>query len=148
MADIVDSKTRSRMMSGIQAKNTKPEVFIRSLLHRNGFRFRLHSNNLPGKPDIVLKRYDAVILVNGCFWHGHDCHLFKWPKTRSKFWKDKIFNNIRNDKKVLEELNVSGWRTCIIWECSVKGAKVNIVKITRQLTNWLESRRKFKEIIR
>jgi len=77
MTDVVDKKTRSRMMSGIRGKNTKPEITIRSLLHRNGFRFRLHDSKLPGKPDIILKRYNAIIFVHGCFWHKHDCHLFK-----------------------------------------------------------------------
>ena len=77
MADIVSKEKRSQMMAGIKGKNTKPEIFIRSLLHRKGYRFRIHPKNLPGKPDIVLPKYKAVIMINGCFWHGHDCHLFK-----------------------------------------------------------------------
>lgn len=86
MADIVSSATRSRMMSGIRGRNTKPEIVIRSLLHRLGFRFRLHVRELPGNPDIVLPRHHAVVFVHGCFWHGHDCPLFKWPETRPDFW--------------------------------------------------------------
>jgi DNA mismatch endonuclease, patch repair protein len=89
MTDIVDSATRSRMMSGIRGKHTRPERMIRSALHRRGFRFRLHGN-LPGKPDLVLSRYHAVIFVHGCFWHGHECDLFRWPGTRKKFWREKI----------------------------------------------------------
>lgn len=90
MIDIVDTATRSRMMAGIKGKNTKPEKLVRSLLHRQGFLFRLNVRELPGKPDIVLPRYRAVIFVNGCFWHGHDCFSFKWPKTRTDFWQHKI----------------------------------------------------------
>ncbi|WP_231884015.1 very short patch repair endonuclease, partial [Alcanivorax sp. HI0044] len=82
MVDVVDKATRSRMMAGIKGKDTKPEILIRSELHRRGFRFRKNVKDLPGKPDIVLPKYKAVIMVNGCFWHGHECHLFKWPSTR------------------------------------------------------------------
>jgi DNA mismatch endonuclease (patch repair protein) len=121
MTDIVDSKTRSRMMSGIKGKNTKPEILIRSLLHRNGFRFRIHEKNLPGKPDIVLKRYQAVIFVHGCFWHRHLCHLFKWPKTRPDFWRDKINKNVINDQN-------------------------NIQATTSKLEKWLKSEKQFMEI--
>ena len=104
MTDIVDKTTRSRMMSGIKGKNTKPEILIRSLLHQEGFRFRIHDNNLPGQPDIVLKKYRAVIFIHGCFWHRHECHLFKWPKTRPEFWKNKINRNHENDTQTLREL--------------------------------------------
>ena len=93
MADVVDRKTRSRMMSGIRGKNTRPELLIRKGLHARGFRFRLHDKRLPGKPDLVLPKYSAVIFVHGCFWHGHDCHLFKWPQSRREFWRKKITRN-------------------------------------------------------
>ncbi len=134
MTDVVDKKTRSRMMSGIRGKNTKPEITIRSLLHRSGFRFRLHNSKLPGKPDIILKRYNAIIFVHGCFWHKHDCRLFKWPKTRPEFWKEKILRNVENDKKALSEIQNQEWRVCIIWECSIKGAKKDITEVTNKLT--------------
>ena len=94
MADVVDKATRSRMMAGIKGKDTKPEMLIRSELHRRGFRFRKNVKELPGKPDIVLPKYKAVIMVNGCFWHGHECHLFKWPATRPEFLREKT----RKDK--------------------------------------------------
>jgi len=121
MADVVDSKTRSRMMSGIKGKNTKPEIHVRSLLHRHGFRFRIHVDSLPGKPDIVLKRYRAVIFVHGCFWHAHHCHLFKLPSTRTEFWQTKIEGNKTRDTVTVKALKDSGWRVLTIWECSLKG---------------------------
>ena len=93
MVDVHDKATRSRNMSRIQDKNTKPELIIREGLHRQGFRYRLHSPRLPGKPDMVFPKPRAIILINGCFWHQHECHLFKWPKTRKDFWQKKIFSN-------------------------------------------------------
>src|SRR5690606_16975078 len=98
-ADIVSPKTRSRMMSGIRGKNTRPELILRSALHRKGFRFRLHRKDLPGRPDMIFPQYRAVLFVHGCFWHGHNCHLFKWPSTREEFWREKIAGNIKRDKR-------------------------------------------------
>ncbi len=146
MADVVDKKTRSKMMAGIRGKNTKPEITIRSLLHRRGFRFRLHDPGLPGKPDIILKRYNAIIFVHGCFWHKHDCHLFKWPETRPEFWKEKILRNVENDGKVLNEIRNQGWRVCVIWECAIKGTKKDITKVTNILIDWLGGEEAFMEI--
>lgn len=123
MTDVVNPETRSRMMSGIRGKNTKPEIIIRSQLHRLGFRFRIHNTKLPGKPDIVLKKYRAVIFIHGCFWHRHLCHLFKWPKTHPDFWKKKINNNHARDKKILDQLIELNWRICVVWECAIKGSK-------------------------
>lgn len=90
MADVVTPEKRSKMMSGIQGKNTKPELTIRKGLHALGFRYRLHGKTLPGKPDLVFPKYKAVIFIHGCFWHAHHCHLFKWPSTRVDFWQEKI----------------------------------------------------------
>jgi DNA mismatch endonuclease (patch repair protein) len=101
MPDIVNPETRSRFMSGIKNANTKPEIQIRQLLHHAGFRYRLHNAALPGKPDLWLARYRAVIEVNGCFWHGHDCHLFKLPSTRTDFWQTKIASNRARDARHL-----------------------------------------------
>lgn len=138
MTDVVDKPTRSRMMSGIQGKNTKPEMLIRSALHRRGFRFRIHYNRLPGKPDIALPKHRALILVHGCFWHGHSCHLFKWPKTNRHFWRVKIEDNIRRDKKRLADYSRNGWRTLIIWECAVKGSnKLAPSKLIERIENWI-----------
>ena len=139
MTDIVDASTRSRMMAGIRGKNTKPELLIRSLLHRRGFRFRLHAQNLPGKPDIVLARYHAVIFVNGCFWHRHECSLFKLPKTRTDFWQEKIGRNCTNDIKKREALLVDGWRVGIVWECALRGKGKNVDDVAQRLSDWLHT---------
>jgi DNA mismatch endonuclease (patch repair protein) len=145
MADVVDKATRSRMMSGIRGRDTKPEILIRSLLHRRGFRFRLHDRALPGKPDIVLPRYHAVIFVHGCFWHGHDCPLFKWPKTRPEFWRNKIGKNRENDALVKESLLGRGWRVGIVWECALRGAGKNMDVVAERLSDWLRGNTPFME---
>lgn len=140
MPDIVDSATRSRMMSGIRGKNTRPELLIRSLLHRNGFRFRLHVNDLPGRPDIVMPRHRCVVLVNGCFWHGHNCALFKWPGTRIEWWRNKIERNRMNDGRSQEALLEAGWRIAVVWECAIKGReRIPESDIADTLTAWLRS---------
>ena len=120
-ADIVTPNVRSRMMAGIRGENTKPELAVRSALHCLGFRFRLHRKDLPGKPDLVFPKHRAVIFVHGCFWYGHACHLFKWPKTRSEFWQQKINSNIARDRRHLLALADGGWRVATIWECTLKG---------------------------
>jgi len=138
MVDVVDPKTRSRMMSGIRSKNTKVEVLIRKALHARGFRFRIHRRDLPGSPDIVLPKYRAVIMVNGCFWHGHDCQLFKWPRTRPEFWHKKLLGNIRRDEKNLARLMELGWRVCVLWECEFKGSKSKtLAEVSDELIEWL-----------
>lgn len=139
MVDVVDSATRSRMMSGIRGRNTRPEILIRSRLHRHGFRFRLHVRDLPGTPDIVFPRYHAVIFVHGCFWHRHDCPLFKWPGTRPDFWRNKIERNRINDDKARKMLLASGWRIGIVWECALRGAGKNIEGVAQSLADWLRS---------
>lgn len=139
MADIVAPETRSRMMAGIRGSNTKPEILVRSLLHRQGFRFRLHVRDLPGRPDIVLPRYHAVIFVHGCFWHGHDCPLFRMPGTRADFWRDKIDRNRANDQKARNALLEAGWRVGVVWECALRGAGRDIDSVARHLGAWLRS---------
>jgi DNA mismatch endonuclease (patch repair protein) len=121
LPDIVDKTTRSRMMSGIRGKNTKPELLIRQGLFARGFRYRLHSSAVRGKPDIVLRKYCAVIFVHGCFWHGHHCHLFKLPSSRTPFWLEKISRNRARDQMVRGQLRASGWRQLVIWECALRG---------------------------
>ncbi len=123
--DIVDAKTRSKMMSGIKAKNTSPEIYIRKYLHSLGFRFRLHANNLPGKPDVLMPKHRLAIFIHGCFWHGHKCRYFKLPKTRTEFWLDKISKNQQRDILQLENLKKQGWRVLVIWECAVRYMKKN-----------------------
>lgn len=148
MSDIVDPKTRSRMMANIKGKNTKPEMAIRSALHRMGYRFRLHRKDLPGKPDIVLPKYRAVVFVNGCFWHGHFCTLFKWPKTRQKFWREKILSNRKRDERNIKALLEQGWKVCIVWECSIRkqGKDRKAEKAFASLVNWIEGSTRLSEI--
>lgn len=131
--DIVDRKTRSRMMAGIRGSNTQPEKWIRSQLHRRGFRFRLHVVDLPGKPDIVLPRYRSVIMVHGCFWHGHGCHLFKWPATRPAFWRKKIKDTCQRDVNTIRLLKKAGWRVAVAWECEIREQG----DLIDMLCNWL-----------
>jgi DNA mismatch endonuclease (patch repair protein) len=136
------------MMSGIRAKNTKPEMAVRRGLHARGFRFRLHAKGDPGKPDIVLTRFRAVIFVNGCFWHGHDCHLFRMPSTRPAFWKAKIARNIERDRSVNCALTESGWRTLIVWECAVKGrARLDFDALISSVAEWLRGGQTTGEIV-
>lgn len=142
MIDVVDKATRSRMMAGIRARNTKPEVMLRSALHRRGFRFRLHAKGLPGKPDIVLRRYHAAIFVNGCFWHGHDCLYFKLPATRTEFWREKIAANRRNDVRAIDELCSNGWRVAVVWECATRVAPAGVDNLIDSLAVWITGNEK------
>lgn len=146
-ADIVTAAVRSRMMSGIRGRDTKPELAIRSALHRRGFRFRLHRPDLPGKPDMTFVRYRAVIFTHGCFWHGHGCHLFKWPRTREKFWREKIGSNIERDRLQMAALLDSGWRVATIWECALKGrSRLPFDSIVDDCAAWLKSETKILEL--
>ena len=147
MADIVSPSTRSRMMAAIRSKNTKPELVIRKALHARGFRFRLHTPKLPGKPNLVFPKYRAVIFVHGCFWHGHHCTLFRWPKTREEFWKEKIDKNRSHDLAVMDELARHGWKILLIWECAMKGKGRKPIKdIVDTCTEWLKNNHSNKEI--
>ena len=147
MVDIVDRQTRSRMMSGIKGKDTSGELLIRRALHKKGYRYRLHSKDLPGRPDLVLPKHESVIFVNGCFWHGHQCHLFKWTKTRPEFWKQKITGNMRRDTNNHQLLGELGWRVCIIWECSLKGkTRLSIEDVSSLLSSWINSTKSRLEI--
>lgn len=135
------------MMAGIRGTNTKPELMLRRGLHARGFRFRLHDRTLPGKPDIVLPRYRAVILAHGCFWHGHDCHLFKWPSTRPEFWQAKIARNREVDARAEAALADIGWRQGIVWECALKGkARLPLDAVILACADWLGSDRPRLEI--
>jgi DNA mismatch endonuclease, patch repair protein len=121
MVDVHDKETRSYNMSRIRSKDTKPEMMVRRFLFANGFRYRLHVKDLPGKPDIVLPKYKTIIFVHGCFWHGHkDCKYFVVPKTRTEWWLNKINGNIANDKKNLKLLKTAGWKVIQLFECSLK----------------------------
>ncbi len=123
MADVVDKATRSRMMAGIKAKDTAPELVVRRFLHSLGFRYRLHVKALPGKPDIVLPKYRTAIFVHGCFWHQHPgCKDAVMPKNNAKFWKDKLDGNTRRDARNFSGLERLGWQCLVVWECEVKSS--------------------------
>jgi len=128
------------MMSGIRGKNTKPELTIRKALHARGFRYRIHCKDLPGNPDMCLPKYRAVIFVHGCFWHGHDCHLFRLPSTRPEFWSAKIERNKQVDEAAVHRLHVEGWRVATVWECALKGrTRLQLDDTISNLSSWLRS---------
>lgn len=128
------------MMGGIRGRNTRPELLIRSGLHRMGYRFRLHDRALPGCPDLVFPGRCAVIEVRGCFWHGHDCHLFRWPATREQFWHHKIAANIARDQRNRLLLLEAGWRVGEVWECQLKGRERQPAEeVLKALGEFLES---------
>lgn len=140
MADVVSPAVRSRMMSGIRGKNTSPEMRLRSGLHRRGFRYKLHQRHLPGTPDLVFPRYGAVLFAQGCFWHGHNCHLFKWPSSRPEFWRQKIEGNRERDKVAIAELLDARWRVGEVWECALKGPRrLPDEAILDSCAGWLQS---------
>lgn len=125
MADVHSKEVRSHNMRQIRSKGTKPELLIRKALYAAGFRYRLNDKNLPGKPDIVLKKYKLAIFVHGCFWHSHKaCRYFTIPKTRTEWWVKKLKKNQENDKNAITELKRRGWRIKVIWECELKPAKI------------------------
>ncbi len=140
MTDVVDTATRSKMMSAIRGKDTRPELLIRKALFKKGFRYRLHDHKLPGRPDLVFRKYRAVIFVNGCFWHQHRCHLFKWPGTRREFWEAKLNGNAATDLQALKLLMREGWRIMIVWECALKGRKRRTLEeVSQRAAKWLVS---------
>lgn len=129
MADVHEPETRSYNMSQIQGKDTKPEMLVRKFLHSNGFRYRLHVKDLPGKPDLVLPKYNSVIFVHGCFWHAHEnCKYFKIPKTRTEWWKEKLYGNKERDKRHIQELKDEDWNVIVVWECELKTDKKGTLK--------------------
>lgn len=139
MPDVHDRETRSRNMAAVRAADTKPEMLIRQGVHARGFRYRLHVRRLPGKPDLVFPKYDAVFFVHGCFWHGHDCPLFRLPGTRTEFWTLKISGNIRRDRDSIRQLRAAGWRTGIVWECALRGRyRKEMAPLFDHLEDWLK----------
>src|SRR3989337_1127452 len=133
--DIIPKERRSWNMSRIRARNTKPERIVRSVLHRQGARFRLHRKDLPGCPDIILPRYLLVIFVHGCFWHRHNgCKYTYTPKSRVEFWKDKFERNVRRDTQAREELKNLGWSVGIVWECETRDTESIAIRIAALLS--------------
>lgn len=138
MVDVHTPESRRKNMRAIRGKNTNPEVLVRKLLFSHGFRFRLHVKNLPSTPDIVLHKYRTIILVHGCFWHGHNCYMFKIPQTRSEFWIEKIKSNQQRDHRDKLLLLKEGWRVLLIWECALKGRlKWNADDLGIAISNWI-----------
>mgnify|MGYP002725888557 CR=1 FL=1 len=133
MSDVFSPEKRSRIMSAIKSKNTKPEIRVRKLLHAMGYRFRLHKKDLPGKPDIVLPRHKKVVFINGCFWHGHKgCKRATTPKTRTDFWKNKIDKNKERDLNCVRRLRSKGYGVLTVWECETK----NLDKLSKRLERY------------
>ena len=136
MTDVHSEDQRKFNMSQIRGKDTKPEMVVRSLLHRNGYRYRLHVKDLPGKPDIVLPKHRKIIEVYGCFWHMHNCKYGRVkPKTNSKFWEKKRKATVQRDRRNLTALTASGWSVLEIWECECNDADVLQHKLTKFLEN-------------
>jgi DNA mismatch endonuclease (patch repair protein) len=147
MSDVLSPTQRSYCMSRIRGKDTRPERLIRRGLFALGFRYRLHRRSLPGCPDLVFPRHQAVIFVHGCLWHKHECDLFKWPKTNAGFWRRKISRNSNNDEKNVAELSLAGWRVLTVWECALRGRKRRKPeKLMRDIARWLMSERRRREI--
>jgi len=140
MTDVHTRQQRSFNMSRIRRKDTKPEMQLRRGLHALGFRYRLHSRDLAGRPDIVLPKYRAAIFVNGCFWHGHDCPLFVVPQTNTRFWTKKIDGNRTRDQRNIERLHRSGWRVLTVWECALKGKdRPPFEQVLEEVAGWILS---------
>ena len=139
MADVVSPEIRSRMMASIRGRDTKPEMLVRRYLHGCGFRYSLSRKDLPGRPDLVFARYNAVVFVHGCFWHGHaGCRFATTPATRPEFWKAKLAANASRDARVETELRNAGWRVAVVWECALRGEHSVAL---RRLARFLRSNR-------
>ncbi|MFK7817872.1 MAG: very short patch repair endonuclease [Planctomycetaceae bacterium] len=134
MADVHSKQTRSFNMSRIRGKDTKPELIVRSLVHRMGYRFRLHVKDLPGKPDLVLPRHDRIIFVHGCYWHMHRCRYGRVvPKTNTEFWQNKRLGNVERDRRNLRRLRRDGWRVMVVWECWTRDEPKLIARLQKFL---------------
>ena len=146
MTDYLDTAQRSSLMSRVKNRDTEIEIIIRSMLHRRGFRFRKNVSQLPGRPDVVLSRYGAVIFIHGCFWHGHlTCSKGKLPATRVDFWSKKIHTNQKRDQRIQTQLANLGWRIAVIWECAYSN-KTRSERSTDILSKWIKSGSLFCEI--
>lgn len=140
MADVLTPEQRRRNMRGIRGRDTKPEMRLRRTLHANGYRYRLHSRDLPGKPDLVLPRFSAVVFVHGCFWHRHHgCRYATTPSTRVEFWESKFQANVARDIANHEALIKRGWRVATIWECALRKQE-QVVKVVEKISDWLPTK--------
>ena len=138
MTDIVTPERRSALMARIRRTGTKPEMVVRRGLHRFGFRYTTDCRTLHGRPDIVFPKYEAAIMVHGCFWHGHNCDMFRLPRTRPDFWLTKISGNRERDRRTIKSLNEKGFRVLVIWECALRGRPPSeIDRVLRNTEKWL-----------
>lgn len=138
MADIFNKKTRSRVMACVKNKNTAPEIAIRKALFARGLRYRLHDENLPGRPDLIFKKWGAIIFIHGCFWHRHDCKYAALPATNKKFWTQKLTGNALRDKEAVKKLTQAGWRVKIVWSCMLKNRKeIDSEKTVDAIVEWI-----------
>ncbi len=143
MPDVVSKKVRSRMMAGIGSKHTKPEVALRKLLHRAGFRFRLHRSDLPGRPDLVMAKHATAIFVHGCFWHRHTgCRFCYVPASNQEFWRAKFSANMDRDSASEQALMRNGWRVVVVWECATREERTNPGRLLDRFSRWLRSGRR------
>lgn len=139
MVDVHTPAQRSFNMSRVRSKNTGPEMLLRRALHSSGLRYRIHGIDLPGRPDIIFTKHRAVVFVHGCFWHGHNCPLFKLPATRSEFWETKIIGTRARDARDAAALAVAGWRVLTVWECALRGSKrLPMEALLSQAISWLQ----------
>lgn len=147
MADVLTPEQRRLNMSRVRSRDTKPEQLVRRVIHRRGLRFRLQRRDLPGRPDLVLPRHRAVVFVHGCFWHGHDCPLFKIPSSRPEFWQRKINSNRARDKAASEGLASLAWRRFYVWECALKGpGRLSSEELSDRLESFIRGGENFGEI--
>lgn len=145
MTDVVDTLIRSRMMSGIRGKDTKPEILVRRVLFKAGFRFRLHKKDLPGVPDVVLPKWRVALFVHGCFWHMHQgCSNAKIPSTRTDFWRRKLEANVERDRRAQIALAEAGWRVVVIWECLTRDPQA-LETLPANLSAWISGPELFSE---
>jgi DNA mismatch endonuclease (patch repair protein) len=146
--DVVDKKTRSRIMASVGQRNTGPEMRLRRVLHRMGLRYRLHDKSLSGSPDLVFPRFRAVVFVHGCFWHVHEgCKFATEPTSRKDFWREKFETNRKRDRKNYKSLEECGWRVLVVWECAIKKRKDSeLDELGMEVRNWLSSQIQFREI--
>ena len=137
MADNRTPEVRHKNMSHIRSTNTKPEIIVRKYLFSQGFRYRINVKTLPGRPDIVLPKYHTVVLINGCFWHHHDCGRFVWPSSNEEYWHSKIDGNVQRDKENEAKLNDLGWRVIVLWECQLKKstAETRLQELCKEIKN-------------
>jgi DNA mismatch endonuclease (patch repair protein) len=135
MADTVTPAQRSAIMSKVKGKDTKPEMALRKRLFSLGFRYRVHDDSLPGRPDIIFPKYNSVIFVHGCFWHSHGCRKRLIPDSNKEYWTKKITKNVQRDIENIQGLKERGWRVLIVWECSLRSSKID--KTIKRVTKWI-----------